>query len=91
MPLLLNSAHHSKDKFFRMGRAPLIVDILPQIDGIDFARAWEHRVKAVIDRDSGLTAFFISSDDLITSKVASGRPQDLADVAALREAEKNKN
>jgi hypothetical protein len=46
-----------KGKFFRMGRAPLIVDILPQIDGIDFARAWEHRVRAVIDRDSGLTAF----------------------------------
>ena len=28
----------------------------------------------------------ISADDLIAAKLASGRPQDLADVAALREA-----
>ena len=29
-----------RGKFFRMGRAPLAVDILPEIDGVDFERAW---------------------------------------------------
>jgi hypothetical protein len=67
-----------------MGRAPVIVDILPEIDGIDFDRAWQNRVQAVIDGQSGLTASFISSEDLIAAKLAAGRPQDLADVAALR-------
>ena|SRR5271168_4287881 len=75
-----------RGKFFRMGREPVRVDILPEIDGIDFIRAWENRVESVIDLKSGLTAFFISGQDLITAKLAAGRPQDIADVAALRKA-----
>jgi hypothetical protein len=71
-----------RDKFFRMGRAPVIVDILPEIKGIDFDRAWQNRVEAVIDPQRGITAFFISRQDLITAKLASGRPQDIADMAA---------
>ena len=30
-----------RDKFFRMGRAPFMVDILPEIAGVDFDRAWQ--------------------------------------------------
>jgi hypothetical protein len=72
--------------FFRMGRAPLMVELLPEIKGIDFDRAWENRVETTIDRETGLTVFLISSDDLITAKLAVARPQDLADVDALRKA-----
>src|SRR5271157_89112 len=75
-----------RDRFFRMGRAPVMVDILPEISGVDFDRVWQRRVEAVIDPQSGLTVPFISSEDLITAKLASGRPQDVADVAALRKA-----
>jgi hypothetical protein len=75
-----------RSKFFRMGREPVMVDILPEIEGIDFERAWERRVSAIIDPQSGQTAFFISSEDLIAAKLASGRPQDIADVAAIRKA-----
>src|ERR1039458_2087364 len=75
-----------RDKFFRMGRAPVIVDILPEIRGIDFDHAWQNRVEAVMDPQSGLTASFISSEDLIAAQLAAGRPQDIADVAALRKA-----
>jgi Nucleotidyl transferase of unknown function (DUF2204) len=73
-----------RGKFFRMGHAPVIVDILPEIQGVDFDRAWQHRVEAVIDAQSDLRAPFISREDLIAAKLAAGRPQDLADVAALR-------
>src|SRR5712691_7150302 len=76
----------ARDKFFRMGRAPVIVDILPEIKGIDFDHAWQNRVEAVIDPQTGLTAPFISRADLIAAKLAAGRPQDIADAAALREA-----
>jgi hypothetical protein len=62
-----------------------MVDILPEIAGVDFDRAWQRRVEAIIDPQSGLSAFFISKEDLIAAKLAAGRPQDLADVAALRE------
>jgi hypothetical protein len=72
--------------FIRFGREPRAVDILPAIDGVDFDAAWEKRVPGVIDPDSGLAAFFISSADLVAAKLAAGRPQDIADVAALRKA-----
>jgi len=75
-----------RDKFFRMGRAPVMVDILSEIPGVDFDRAWANRVEGVIDHESGLAAFFISRNDLIAAKLAAGRPQDIADVAALRQA-----
>jgi hypothetical protein len=64
----------------------LVVDILTAIPGVDFDAAWERRVEEVIDPASGLKASFISRDDLIAGKVASGRSQDLADVDAIRKA-----
>ena len=75
--------------FFQMGNAPIRVDILTDIPGIDFNIAWEHRIVDVVDPETGLKANFISAADLITSKLASGRLQDLADVEAIRNAEKS--
>ena len=75
------------ETFFRMGQPPLMVDILPEIKGVDFDHAWERRVRVPIDADSVLEALFIGRDDLIAAKLAAGRPQDLADVVALRGAE----
>ena len=80
---------NERGKFFRMGREPVAVDILPEIDGVDFDRAWERRVQGVIDMASGLTAHFISGADLMAAKLAAGRPQDMADVAALHKAEES--
>ena len=75
--------------FIRFGREPLAIDILPFIDGVEVEAAWERRVESIIDLQSGLKAFFISAADLMTTKLASGRPQDIADVAALRSAGKS--
>jgi hypothetical protein len=75
------------DGFFRMGRAPVMIEILPFIKGVEFDDAWQRRVEIVIDRATGLTAFVLSREDLITAKLAVGRPQDLADVDAIRKAE----
>lgn len=74
--------------FFHMGQEPLAVDILTEIPGVDFDAVWERRVDGVIDTASGLRASVISRVDLITAKLAAGRPQDLADVDAIRNAEK---
>jgi hypothetical protein len=72
--------------FFRFGRDPRGFDILPDLPGIEFEAAWERRVESVIDLASGLKASFISAPDLIASKMAAGRPQDLADAEAVRKA-----
>src|ERR1035437_4813503 len=52
--------------------------------GVDFESAWQRRVEGVIDPKRGLKAFFISAPDLIASKLAAGRPQDIADAEAIR-------
>ncbi len=75
-----------RSSFFRFGRDPRGFDILPDIPGVDFDTAWERRVEGVIDVTSGLKASFISKDDLIAAKLASGRTRDLADVEDIRAA-----
>lgn len=77
-----------KGKFYRMGHPPLMIDILPEISGIDFDTAWEKRIDVEID--AGLQVPFIDANSLISAKLASGRPEDLADVAALRQADRSR-
>ena len=79
------------DTFFRMGAPPLMVDILPAIQGVDFETAWGRRAEIEIDPESGLKAAVISRSDLIAAKLAAARPQDMIDVAALRQTEQRTN
>ena len=76
--------------FFRMGLPPVMVDILPEIAGVDFNDVWARHIEAVVDTGTGLKANFISAQDLISAKLASGRTQDLADAEALQTARKSK-
>src|SRR5690606_32949093 len=73
------------DSFFRMGTPPVMVDILPRIAGVDFSAAWDRRISNQIE--PGLVVPFISREDLLAAKLAAGRPEDLADVAALQKAQ----
>lgn len=75
--------------FFRIGREPVGVDILTTIPGIQFDQAWQRRVEEVVNEMSNLRACFISREDLIASKLAGGRPRDLADVDEIRKAEES--
>ena len=72
------------DNFFRMGTPPVMVDIMPRINGVDFEVAWQRRVNVAIEDD--LIVPFISHEDLLAAKISAGRPQDLADAAALNES-----
>jgi hypothetical protein len=78
-----------RNSFCRFGRYPKGFDILPAIPGVEFDAAWERRVEIVVDAATGLKGNFISADDLIASKLASGRPQDLADADAIRKAQES--
>lgn len=70
--------------FYQMGVPPVRVDILMGIPGVVFAEAWPRRLEVDFD---GLVVPFISRQDLIAAKRASGRPQDLLDVAQLERPE----
>jgi hypothetical protein len=72
--------------FLRMGREPVAVDILTEIPGVDFDEAWVDRVEHPLDPTCDWNAHFISRKHLVEAKLAAGRPQDLADVAAIRRA-----
>lgn len=76
--------------FFRIGREPVGVDILTEIPGVEFVSAWSRRVEQVFDRETNLQANFISREDLIRAKRASGRTQDLADIEAIEKAAKGR-
>lgn len=69
--------------FYQMGIPPVRVDILMGIPGVEFTQAWDRRVE--IDFE-GLLVSFISREDLILAKRASGRPQDLIDAVSLENA-----
>lgn len=66
--------------YYQMGVPPMRVDIFMGIPGGDFEQAWRNRNEADF---VGLIVPFISKQDLIAAKKASGRPQDLIDADLL--------
>jgi hypothetical protein len=64
-----------------LGRAPNRIDILTEIAGVGFRRAWAGRVHAKLDNRRSVPV--IGREDLLAAKLAAGRPQDLADAAAI--------
>ncbi len=65
---------------FQIGVPPRRIDILTKVDGVEFEEAWASRT--VVDL-AGLPVPVIGRAELIRNKRASGRPQDLLDVARL--------
>ncbi len=70
----------NSELFYQMGRPPARVDVLMSIPGGNFEQAWERRVEAEIEGVKW--AFFW--EDLLASKLAAGRPQDLQDALILQ-------
>ena len=66
---------------FQIGVEPVRIDVITEIDGVEFEGAWARRLQKTFD---GLSVGVISLDDLIVNKKAAGRLQDLADVEALQ-------
>ncbi|MBI1319367.1 MAG: hypothetical protein GC168_10545 [Candidatus Hydrogenedens sp.] len=68
----------------QVGYAPVRIDLLTALSGVQFDACWERRREFVLD---GLDVSAIAPEDLIANKRATGRPQDLADVSALEDLE----
>ena len=64
----------------QLGQPPLRIDILTAIAGVAFDEAWP---RMVTSHYGAQPVFFISKDDLIANKQASGRKQDLLDLESL--------
>lgn len=72
------------DLVFQIGLAPRRIDILTSITGVDFETAWASKVEITVD---GMSVPVLSRPLLVQNKKATGRPQDLADLARLEQAE----
>jgi len=65
---------------FQIGVAPIRIDIITAIDGVDFESAWQDRLHTQF---AGERVAVLSRDHLIQNKKAAGRDQDLLDVKWL--------
>jgi len=71
----------SEGRIIQLGISPVRIDIMNSIDGVVFQEAYQ-RVEKV--RFGGITANFISREDLIKNKASSNRKKDQADLEELQ-------
>jgi hypothetical protein len=69
------------DQVIQLGRAPHRIDLLTGISGVGWDEAWASRIEVDFD---GFVIPVIGKAALEANKQATGRPQDLADLARLR-------
>ncbi len=68
------------NKFVRMGVAPVRIEVLQIISGVEFDDCWNRRVELA---EEDILIPMISLPDLKANKRASGRPKDLVDLSNL--------
>jgi len=83
----------TKDDFLKpdfitqLGHEPVRIDILNDLDGVPFTRAWENKKMITYE---GVEIAFIGYNELLIVKEKAGRPQDLSDVSTLKKRNKKK-
>lgn len=70
------------DKVIQLGVPPVRIDFVTSIDGVEWDKAWSKRVVGNWD---GVTVAYLSREDFIANKRATGRLRDLADIESLGE------
>lgn len=70
------------EQVIELGREPNRIDLLTGLSGVAWAECWASRVEGEMD---GLPVNFLGRELYIKNKLASGRPQDLADAQRLKE------
>jgi hypothetical protein len=72
----------TKGNVFRIGRAPLRIEIINELSGVNFEDAFSN--KQFIELEDKLLVPIISVDDLFRNKSSTGRAKDKADLEELR-------
>ncbi|PJA96433.1 MAG: hypothetical protein CO129_06600 [Ignavibacteriales bacterium CG_4_9_14_3_um_filter_34_10] len=69
-----------KDVVVQIGVVPVRIDILTGISGVEFNEAYKNREEKTINE---VTLKYLSREDFIKNKLASGRKKDLADIETI--------
>jgi len=71
-----------RDSVIQLGFAPVRIDVLSSIAGLEsFPAAWRGRSEGALGT---VATHYLGFDDLVRAKTAADRPQDRADLEALR-------
>lgn len=70
----------NQDFVVEIGREPRKIQVLTGIDGVSFNECFERKIEVEIGR---INMKFISKEDLMRNKAASGRPKDRIDLEEL--------
>ncbi|MDR9366202.1 MAG: nucleotidyltransferase [Balneolaceae bacterium] len=71
--------------FIQFGVPPNRIDLMNQIDGVEFDEAWENRVVELIHiNDEKIKVNYIGLNQLIKNKSVSNRPKDQEDLKYLK-------
>jgi len=74
-----------KDLVTQLGFPPLRIDILNDLDGVNFQEAWNNKKIVTFEH---VPVNFIGYDELLIVKQKSGRSQDIADIELLKKRNK---
>ena len=80
MPQLSKDLFLEENKIIRMGVAPMRIEILTSISGVNFEECYQ---KKVVDEIDGIQVDIINLEQLKINKKASGRHKDLDDFENL--------
>ncbi|MFA6028821.1 MAG: hypothetical protein WC969_03080 [Elusimicrobiota bacterium] len=80
--LALKEGDFLSGKVIQLGHPPVRIDILSALDGVSPEHIWTHRRPGAL---GDIPVSFLSREDLIATKRAVGRHQDLADVESLEQ------
>ena len=75
-----NFLFHPEWDVFRFGRAPVAIDIMIKVKGLEFENSFK---SSVIKEVEGLSVRILNYDNLITSKRSAGRNKDIDDINSL--------
>ncbi|MDZ7319558.1 MAG: hypothetical protein ONB11_10410 [candidate division KSB1 bacterium] len=71
----------NKDLIYQIGVAPNRIDIMMDIPGVDFEKAWKKKSES---HYGDVPIYILSLDDLIKAKTQAARDQDLLDLKNLK-------
>jgi len=71
----------NRPTMFRDGERPFRIDFITHISCVNFEEAWTQKKEGKLE---GIKMNFLHLDHLIISKIATGRPQDKADIDELQ-------
>jgi hypothetical protein len=83
-PELTPDAVTNPRAMLQMGVDPVQIHVMSAISGVSWNEAWPQRVTGTCGRHQ---VAFLGRETFLQNKRAAGRPQDLADIDALREGD----